>query len=149
MKNRRASEGVERFPQALGASRSKDRLAAEWQTAHNSYIQVLVETGVIGAVPFLFLIVTCITTFIRVARRDASATAELGVIPATLLVGLVAQLITAFFLSQAYSMFFTLVFAASASLKGIASDLFGGKQTLAPAATGRPHDNFLTQEQIR
>jgi hypothetical protein len=54
-----------------------------------------------------------------------------------LLVGFCAQLVAATFLSQSYSMFFTLAFAMSAALNRMAGTLAGAKQGGLRAAAQR------------
>ena len=114
--------GVTRFGQAIGTMRMEDNLIPEWQAPHNSYVQVLAELGLLGAAAFLILIVVCVSTLGRLMRKPAeSATVDIAVYAAVLLVGLIAQIVAAFFLSQAYSMFFTLAFAVSTALAAIAA----------------------------
>jgi O-antigen ligase len=111
--------GVTRFGEAIGTTRLEENFLPEWQAPHNSYIQVLTETGVFGGAAFLLLITTCVAILVGVMREAGKADEDVGRLAAVLLVGFIAQLVSAFFLSQAYSMFFTLMFAVSASLKGI------------------------------
>lgn len=115
--------GASRFGEALAAMRKEEHLPPEWQTAHNSYLEVLTETGTFGAAAFLCLILTSLSTFNRL-RRKAQLSPEslqgLAVLPGVLLIGCVGQLVAATFLSLAYSVAFPLLFAASAALKTIA-----------------------------
>ena len=114
--------GVREFSKAIGEMRQKEgKVIPEWQAPHNSYIEVLTETGLFGALAFLSLILTCLGTF-NALRRSPGSLGESppSPIPGILLIGFMAELIGAMFLSQAYSMSFTLFFAASASLKQVA-----------------------------
>jgi O-antigen ligase len=114
--------GVDNFPMAIGTMRVAESRVPYWQAPHNAYLQVLTETGVFGMAAFLLLIGTSLRTFNRLRRQEpAFADRDLGVLPGLLLIGFVAVLISAIFLSQAYSMFLTLYFAASAALKRIAA----------------------------
>jgi O-antigen ligase len=114
--------GVDNFPMAIGIMRVAESRVPYWQAPHNAYLQVLTETGVFGMAAFLLLIGTSLRTFNRLRRQEpAFADRDLGVLPGLLLIGFVAVLISAIFLSQAYSMFLTLYFAASAALKRIAA----------------------------
>jgi O-antigen ligase len=109
--------GVNGFAKAIGDMRARESgTIPEWQTAHSAYILVLTETGILGSVPFLLLIVSSLLTFNRSRRTGAIAGVDLHGLPALLFVGFGAQLVTAAFLSQAYSMFFTLTFAMSGAL---------------------------------
>jgi hypothetical protein len=69
---------------------------------------------------FIFLIGKCVKTFNRFRkRREASVEKDFSTMSGILLIGFIAQLVTAFFLSQGYSASFTLFFALSASLNSI------------------------------
>jgi O-antigen ligase len=113
--------GVAGFNEGIGIMRERDNLPSQtWQTAHNSYIQVMVETGIFGITVFIYLIGKCVKTFNQFRkRREASVEKDFSTISGILLIGFIAQLVTAFFLSQGYSASFTLFFALSASLNGI------------------------------
>jgi O-antigen ligase len=116
--------GVAGFAKAIGDQRAEDKMpSARWQTAHSSYILVLTETGLLGTLPFLFLILRSLATFNRLRRASAGlAEKDFAALPGFLLVGFVAQLVSAAFLSQTYSTFFTLSFALSAVLNRIAAN---------------------------
>ena len=115
--------GVGGFGKAIGEQRLIDGDVPRWQTAHNAYILVLTETGIVGAAAFLLLIVTSVRTFNRLRRVAGSLPdRELAVLPGFLLVSFGAQLVAALFLSQAYSMFFTLAFALSAALNRLTAN---------------------------
>jgi putative inorganic carbon (HCO3(-)) transporter len=110
--------GAAEFPEAIGKMRAREHLLEQWQAPHNSYIEILVETGVVGGVSFYLLIITCVKTFNRLRQRKRSAAErDLQILPGVLLIGFVGQLVAASFLSQAYSVLFTLSFATAASLK--------------------------------
>jgi O-antigen ligase len=114
--------GVGNFPNAIGVMRDKENRIPYWQAAHSAYLQVLAETGILGMTAFVLLLATCLTTFTRLHRRGRTvADVDLAILPGLLLIGFIALLISATFLSMAYSMFLTLFFAASAALKRIAA----------------------------
>lgn len=114
--------GVSCFGEAVGAMREREGLPQAWQAPHNSYIQVLVETGLAGGVIFVLVIGSCLATFNRCRRAGHYRyDNDLLRISAILLVGFAAELITAFFLSQAYSIIFTLYFAAAASISRLST----------------------------
>ena len=115
--------GVREFSKAIGDMRQTEgKVIPEWQAPHNSYVEVLTETGLFGILAFLSLILTCLGT-LNALRRSPGSLGESppSPFPGILLIGFMAQLIGAMFLSQAYSMAFTLFFAASAAMKQIAS----------------------------
>jgi O-antigen ligase len=110
--------GTNCFPMALGYLREDLFLIPQWQAAHNSYIQIITETGLIGFILFFSIIISSIKNFLRVKNlkvitKEAS---ELKTIGGLLFLGFIGHNIVAFFLSQGYSIFFTLFFAFSAAL---------------------------------
>jgi O-antigen ligase len=116
--------GVNSFSPAIGTQRAADGVIPRWQEAHNAYVQILAETGIFGATTFLLLVIGCIKTYIRLRRSRSSFTEpDFAALPGVLLIGFIAQLVTATFLSQGYSMFFTMSFAMSAVLNRIAPTL--------------------------
>jgi O-antigen ligase len=109
--------GVDGFAPAVFQQRRGEGVVPRWQAAHSAYVLVLTETGILGGAAFFLLIVTTLRTFNGLRRRFVSLPdPELAVLPGVLLVGFAAQLVAAIFLSQAYSMFFTLAFAVSGAL---------------------------------
>jgi O-antigen ligase len=109
--------GVGGFAKAIGDQRAEDHLrSAKWQTAHSTYVLALTETGLIGCIPFVLLLLRCLGTFNRLRRRAAFSDADLNGLPGFLLAGFCAQLVSGAFLTQTYSMQFTLAFAMSGVL---------------------------------
>jgi O-antigen ligase len=116
--------GVNSFSPAIGTQRAADGVIPRWQEAHNAYVQILAETGIFGATTFFLLVVGCIKTYTRLRRsRNSFTEPDFAALPGVLLIGFIAQLVTATFLSQGYSMFFTMSFAMSAVLNRIAPTL--------------------------
>jgi O-antigen ligase len=114
--------GVACFGEAVGLARERDGELGRRQTAHNSYVQVATETGVIGGLLFLLLIGTCLFNFNRLRKKRNNTIPELAGHSALFLVGFVALSTAAFFLSQGYSVFFILYFALSGCLRIIVRD---------------------------
>ena len=114
--------GANCFPMALGYLRQELSLIPRWQAAHNSYIQIITETGLIGFIIFISLIIASLRNFlwIKKIKTTTKGVSELKTIGGLLYLGFIVHAITAFFLSQGYSMFFTLFFALSAVLKRLA-----------------------------
>ncbi len=110
--------GVDCSSMAIGYTREALGLIPRWQAIHNSYLQVATETGFIGFILFLALIAGSYRTFWRTKRLSGASKeiAEIRTIAGLIYVGFIGHLITAFFLSQGYSIFFTLYFALSAVL---------------------------------
>ena len=116
--------GVGCSPMAIGYLRDELDLIPRWQAVHNSYLQVAVETGLIGFMFFISAIVCCLRNFYQRGRDHAisnrvisSERLGLNALAGTLLVGFIGNLVGAFFLTQGYSIFFTLFFAFSAVLR--------------------------------
>ena len=93
--------GVGCFDEAIGEVRKAEGLLPRWQAAHNAFIQIGAETGILGLVLFIAMIVNAFIGFVRVKRSDASIDltkiAEMGFI------GLIGHVASIIFLSQAYS----------------------------------------------
>ena len=111
--------GVKCFPMAIGYYRSDTGLIPRWQRAHNSYLQVSSELGLIGFFVFISIIISCIKNFSYFSKKEISLTKsdEIKTIGGLVLIGFIGSLIPAFFLSQAYSILFTLYFAFSAAMR--------------------------------
>jgi len=120
--------GVSRFLEAIGTMRRGDgNVPPRWQAAHNSYIQILAETGIFGGALFVLMMIQCLKILNRLTRAPkgtpfASPEMEpLRVMAPILFSGLVAYAVTAFFLSYGYSVQFPLWFGVAASLVRIAA----------------------------
>lgn len=136
--------GVTNFGVAIGMMRWDENLIPKFQAPHSAYLEILTETGIFGSAAFLLLVGTTLWTFNRVRRLPATSQGqlELASLGGVLLVGFVAQLVVAAFLTQAYSMFFTLSFSASAALRRLADERTtqdaGLPQPPAPGSSGSP-----------
>lgn len=118
--------GVRCFPMAIGYLREDASILAVWQAAHNSYIQVAVETGLFGAIVFILMIAGAYRNFARCRQielngRTEGEKAEFRTLAGLVQLSFVGSLICAFFLSQGYSMFFTLFFSLSAVMRSLSS----------------------------
>jgi len=113
--------GAECSGMAIGYAREALGIVAKWQEVHNTYIQVAVETGVPGFLVFFLLIIQSLRSFSRFKKIKATSKdmVEFKTISGLLLVAFIGQLVTAFFITQAYSLFFTTFFALSAVMKNI------------------------------
>jgi O-antigen ligase len=115
------------FSMAIGYLRESAGAQQVWQEAHNSYVQVAVETGLLGFSVFLSLIVGSLLSFwrcrsIEVGDRPGSSRNELGTLAGLMQAAFVGHLICAFFLSQGYSLLFTMFFGLSAIMRRLAAD---------------------------
>ena len=111
--------GVYCFPEAIGVDRENSGMIPRWQVTHNSYLQVSSEVGLIGFVIFISIIIGCIKNFSYFSKLEISSVEvnEIKTISGLLRTGLIGTVIIAFFLSQAYSILFTLYFAFSAVMR--------------------------------
>jgi len=126
MENPITGVGVRCFPMAIGYFRESLFERPLWQAAHNSYIEIVVETGVFGFAVFLSLIAGSLRSFWRgrsIETVDLSAAMqnELKTLSGLIQVAFIGHLICAFFLSQGYSIFFILFFGLSAVIRRLAA----------------------------
>ncbi|RWX47615.1 O-antigen ligase [Candidatus Electrothrix marina] len=120
--------GVSCFPNAIGMLRlAEGGIRARWQAPHNSYVEVLTEMGAFAFLVFIVMIVNALRTFTRYARskRIESGSRSLEFMSQVMLLGFSGHLVTAFFLSLGYSLFFTLFFAFSLVLQNLCENSLG------------------------
>lgn len=124
MENPLTGVGVRCFPMAIGYLRQEASIKAIWQAAHNSYLQVAVETGLFGAIVFISLIAGAYRNFARCRQIEFNSgsereKAEFKTLAGLMQLSFIGSMICAFFLSQGYSMFFTLFFSLSAVMRSL------------------------------
>jgi hypothetical protein len=114
--------GVNCFPNAIGELRGEEGEPPKWQAAHNSYLQVAAEVGLIGFFFFGSMITASLKnlSFCIRTKSEYPAAQEVKLIAEMVRLGFIGSLIVAFFLSQAYAFVFTLFFALSAVIRNIA-----------------------------
>lgn len=97
--------GVNCFACAVGKERQKNPNSSTntWMTAHNSIVQIGTETGVFGLLLFLLLSRNVIKIFAQTSREATSI--KLKKIGEMGLAGFIGMFTAAFFLSQAYSLY--------------------------------------------
>ena len=113
--------GVNCAPKAIGEMRAELGLPPQWHNVHNAYLQVATETGLIGFFVFILIIIYTLNTFIRTSKikcfsREDKQMKAMGIF---MLLGFTGNLVSAFFLSQSYSIYFTLYFALAACIEEI------------------------------
>jgi O-antigen ligase len=115
--------GVGNFAMAIGHKRLEENLIPKWQGAHNSFVQITAELGIVGIVTFLWLIASSLRTLNRLRKQAqvSGAAKDLTVYAAMLVAGSGGLLVGGFFLTMGYSLFFTLFFATAAALRNIAA----------------------------
>jgi putative inorganic carbon (HCO3(-)) transporter len=86
-----------------GAIARSDQVIDRLQVAHNSYLEVWSELGIVGLTLFMTIIVFSLTCSVRAAREYARLKDRGGEILArAMAIALIGNLATAFFLSQEY-----------------------------------------------
>ena len=109
------------FVLAPGVLTRTDLIIVTPEVAHNTYLNVLADLGIIGLVMFLTLIgfsLTCIQRAIRIFTRNGDWRMEL--LARSLLIALIGLLAADFFISEMYSKQLWLVLALAAPLLAIA-----------------------------
>jgi O-antigen ligase len=95
--------GLRCFREAIGRDRDERGLLPFWQSAHNSLVQIGTETGVIGLT--LFILMSCKAVLIFGRVRNRAKCNQLKRIGEMARLGFVGHFVSAFFLSQAYSLY--------------------------------------------
>lgn len=116
--------GVDCFAMAIGYMRENMGLIPRWQVAHNSFLQIASEVGLFGFIVFFVIIVRSLTTFLRASKiADSNHEAnEIRVLGGLTFLSFLGHLIAANFLTQGYSIYFTLFFALAAIIQRIQAD---------------------------
>jgi len=117
--------GIDCFSMAIGYARDADGEIPRWQAVHSSYVQVAAEIGLIGFSVFILIIIKCLKNFAHFKEVNTTnyELLQLNSISRLVLLGFIGHLVCAFFLTQAYSVLFTLFFALSAVVKTLYSNL--------------------------
>jgi O-antigen ligase len=113
--------GAQCFPQALSENR-KQRMSQDiWQPVHNSYLQISSELGLVAFTIFILMLIQTYMTLkkIRFKNSNIKNLSSMQRISGIFLICFLSHLVVAFFLTQGYSMFFTVFFAIAASLDNI------------------------------
>lgn len=88
----------------------------KWSTAHNSFIQVAAELGIVAAAVFLMLALRTPVALIAHYRRQRRSRAPPDLLPALLALSLIGFSATGFFLSLAYKDLPYLLFGVGAAI---------------------------------
>jgi len=105
----------------------------KWSAAHNSFLQIGAELGIGGLILFVTLLAAA---FRSLARLRSVPVVEIAVLAQILTGSLVAFVVTAFFLSQAYSAYLYTLLGMILGLVKIAS--FARRPAPVPGAVLRP-----------
>jgi len=123
--------GVNCFGVALGNYRAEIGVIPKWQTAHNSYILVLTELGILGFIIFMLMIRGTIKITLGCANRNSASykLRPITMMSRVIFLAFIGHLVCAFFLSMAYSILFTLFFAFSVVLQNLCVDKKNHRQS--------------------
>jgi O-antigen ligase len=105
-----------------GTATVRTDLADNPSVAHNSYLELLAETGIIGLSLFLGIVIASLSAAMRATRRFlADGRFDLAVISAAVFASLVSILASDFFISEQFSKQLWLVFALCPALLALAN----------------------------
>jgi O-antigen ligase len=110
--------GANCFEMSVAQDRQDRGLVPRWQTAHNSFVLIGAETGIIGFVLFTLLNFNAFRIFSKVARHGPSE--EMRRIAEMARIGFVGNFACSMFLSQAYSVYWVFFIVTSAVLDRLA-----------------------------
>ena len=108
--------GMGRFYEGVGRDRQERGLLSwRWQAAHNSFVQIGAETGLIGFI--IFILLSCRVFLIAGRTAARSRSEDLVRISEMTRAGFLGHVVSAMFLSQAYSIYWVFYIALSACLQ--------------------------------
>jgi hypothetical protein len=88
------------YARALGPLEFSEFLAEEPKFVHNTYLELLAETGIVGLVLFVSLVVACVRSAWRAAVRfEGQGDLAMATLARSVIAALVAMLAAAFFIS--------------------------------------------------
>ncbi len=135
--------GASCFSEALANDRMERGLpVARWQTAHNSFVQVGAETGVLGLFLFAAMSLRSMMIFWRVKRHAIDE--DLARIGEAALVAYVGYFVAAMFLSQAYSVYWAFFLALSTILSRLLARETA-REDIPEQASGHRHARMTGQ----
>jgi O-antigen ligase len=104
-----------------GAIQRGDFIISTPKVAHNTFLQLLAEVGIVGTVLFVAIAGISLVSMLRAARRaERSGQRDLEVLARGVFVGTIGFLAAAFFLTSIYSKLMWLLFALGPALLGVA-----------------------------
>ena len=106
------------FPEAIGTDRKERGVAQRWQAVHNSYIQISSELGLIAFIIFMLMMKDTVQILRKVRKGDGDQMiiSDEQKLAGIVQIGFISHCTAAFFLTQGYSMLFTLFFAFAAAM---------------------------------
>ena len=114
-----------------------DQIIDTPKVAHNIYLHVLAELGVVGLAIFLAILGFCLACAYRAARRfGALGDTPMEILARAVLIAMIGVLVSDFFASEQFSKVLWLLLALGPALYGIARRGEGGRSGVS--AAGRP-----------
>ena len=107
------------------------RVQATYRAAHNLYLDIAADTGVLGLVCFLAILFVSLRNLVQTRRRWLQTRPDLANLATGLILAIVTYLTTGLFLTLAYERFFWLMLA----LAGVTSCLAGISAHADPDST--------------
>jgi len=142
------TEATPRYLAQPGLVRRGDFFTETPKVAHNMYLHVLVEIGVVGLVLFLSIILTCLVAVARAAqhfRRAGDVTLEL--ISRTLLAGTTGLLVADFFISGQYQRILWILLGLCVGMLGVARGTYPMRRRAADVDGDEPPPTWVRQEE--
>ncbi len=102
--------GAQCFQEAIGRDRKERNVQERWQVVHNAYLQVSSDLGMIAFIIFLLMIKESLQVFHRI-RIFNGTRPNVQKLAGVTQIAFICHLVVAFFLTQGYSILFTLYFA--------------------------------------
>lgn len=117
--------GMNCFGNAIGYLRGEQGVSPIWQAPHNSYVQVMVELGTVGMIFYILIIKRCLevsASIVKTVPKNRQNDDELVLVTSFTTIAFIGQLVSIFFLTQAYSIIFTLFIGLYASINSVSKD---------------------------
>lgn len=106
-----------------GQRRAEQNLGWKWSTAHNSFVQLTAELGLIAGVLFIFLFLRSTILLLGTAFRPSTQTSPIEMLAPFLGLSLIGYSVAGFFLSFAYyDIVYVLLALASAVLLSLSNE---------------------------
>ncbi|MGD0660079.1 MAG: O-antigen ligase family protein [Syntrophorhabdales bacterium] len=129
--------GASCFEMSVAQDRQDRGMIPRYQTAHNSFVLIGAETGIIGFVLFILLNFYAFRIFSKVARNGPSE--EMRRIAEMARIGFLGNFACSMFLSQSYSIYWVFFIVTSAVLDRLAQrgrESLNGQRNLTPREAG-------------
>jgi len=107
--------GAQCFQEAIAIDRQQRNVQERWQVVHNVYLQVSSELGLIAFIIFFLMMKESLQIFHKV-RIGLENQLNIRKLAGVTQIGFICHIVVAFFLTQGYSILFSLFFGFASSL---------------------------------